>query len=145
MITTLRKISVKIGPITSKFNGEGRFEKLDAQAKEMVLQGAGKDTGEGSASMTMTVNLKEVDGATEVTSSIKLSITGKLAQFGSRMIVAVNDKLIEQFVAKFREVAEGDGKLQQPSSSCTGHSSPSSDACSNQPTCSSPGNPCQFC
>jgi carbon monoxide dehydrogenase subunit G len=105
------KISVKIGPVTSKFNGEGRFEKLDAQNKEMVLQGAGKDTGgKGSASMTMTVNLKEVDSATEVTSSIKLSITGKLAQFGSRMIVAVNDKLIEQFVAKFREVAEGDGE-----------------------------------
>ena len=105
------KISVKIGPVTSKFNGEGRFEKLDAQAKEMVLQGAGKDTGgKGSASMTMAVNLKEVDGATEVTSSIKLSITGKLAQFGSRMIVAVNDKLIEQFVGKFREVAEGGGE-----------------------------------
>ena len=105
------KISVKIGPVTSKFNGEGRFEKLDAQAKEMVLQGAGKDTGgKGSASMTMSVNLKEVDGATEVTSSIKLSITGKLAQFGSRMIVAVNDKLIEQFVGKFREVAEGGGE-----------------------------------
>ena len=105
------KISVKIGPVTSKFNGEGRFEKLDAQNKEMVLQGAGKDTGgKGSASMTMTVNLKEVDGATEVTSSIKLSITGKLAQFGSRMIVAVNDKLIEQFVGKFREVAEGGGE-----------------------------------
>ena len=105
------KISVKIGPVTSKFNGEGRFEKLDAQNKEMVLQGAGKDTGgKGSASMTMTVNLKEVDSATEVTSSIKLSITGKLAQFGSRMIVAVNDKLIEQFVTKFREVAEGEGE-----------------------------------
>jgi hypothetical protein len=105
------KISVKIGPVTSKFNGEGRFEKLDAQNKEMVLQGAGKDTGgKGSASMTMTVKLKEVDGATEVTSSIKLSITGKLAQFGSRMIVAVNDKLIEQFVGKFREVAEGGGE-----------------------------------
>ena len=105
------KICVKIGPVTSKFNGEGRFEKLDAQNKEMVLQGAGKDTGgKGSASMTMTVNLKEVDSATEVPSSIKLSITGKLAQFGSRMIVAVNDKLIEQFVAKFREVAESDGE-----------------------------------
>ncbi|MEC8284581.1 MAG: hypothetical protein VX024_08615, partial [SAR324 cluster bacterium] len=50
------------------------------------------------------------DSATEVTSSIKLSITGKLAQFGSRMIVAVNDKLIEQFVTKFREVAEGEGE-----------------------------------
>jgi hypothetical protein len=109
------KISVKIGPVTSKFNGEGRFEKLDAQAKEMVLQGAGKDTGgKGSASMTMTVNLKEVNGATEVTSSIRLSITGKLAQFGSRMIVAVNDKLIEQFVRKFREIAEGGGETVAP-------------------------------
>ena len=122
------KISIKIGPVTSKFNGEGRFEKLDAQNKEMVLQGAGKDTGgKGSASMTMTVNLKEVDGATEVTSSIKLSITGKLAQFGSRMIVAVNDKLIEQFVGKFREVAEGGGEsaaVPAPAAPVTAASAP---------------------
>jgi hypothetical protein len=127
------KISVKIGPVTSKFNGEGRFEKLDAQAKEMVLQGAGKDTGgKGSASMTMSVNLKEVDGATEVTSSIKLSITGKLAQFGSRMIVAVNDKLIEQFVGKFREVAEGGGEpaaaTSQPAATTTAPTSPADPA-----------------
>lgn len=128
------KISVKIGPVTSKFNGEGRFEKLDAQNKEMVLQGAGKDTGgKGSASMTMTVNLKEVDGATEVTSSIKLSITGKLAQFGSRMIVAVNDKLIEQFVGKFREVAEGGGEsaaVPAPAAPVTAASAP---AATSQP------------
>jgi hypothetical protein len=123
------KISVKIGPVTSKFNGEGRFEKLDAQAKEMVLQGAGKDTGgKGSASMTMTVNLKEVNGATEVTSSIRLSITGKLAQFGSRMIVAVNDKLIEQFVRKFREIAEGGGETVAPAAATLAETSQSATA-----------------
>ena len=137
------KISVKIGPVTSKFNGEGRFEKLDAQNKEMVLQGAGKDTGgKGSASMTMTVNLKEVDSATEVTSSIKLSITGKLAQFGSRMIVAVNDKLIEQFVAKFREVAEGEGETAAaPATAATVTAAPVATPAANPAVSSSSADP----
>jgi carbon monoxide dehydrogenase subunit G len=137
------KISVKIGPVTSKFNGEGRFEKLDAQNKEMVLQGAGKDTGgKGSASMTMTVNLKEVDSATEVTSSIKLSITGKLAQFGSRMIVAVNDKLIEQFVAKFREVAEGEGETAAaPATAATVTAAPVATPAANPAVYSSSADP----
>ena len=92
--------------------------------------------------MTMTVNLKEVDGATEVTSSIKLSITGKLAQFGSRMIVAVNDKLIEQFVAKFREVAEGDGETAAaPATAAPVTAVPAATPRCNQPTCSRNGTP----
>ena len=91
------KISVKIGPVTSKFNGEAKFDKLDAEAREMVLSGAGTDTGgKGSASMTMGLALSEVEGGTLVKSSMKLSITGKLAQFGARMIVAVNNKLFNQ-------------------------------------------------
>ncbi len=101
------KISVKIGPVTSKFNGEAKFDKLDAEAREMVLSGAGTDTGgKGSASMTMGLALSEVEGGTLVKSSMKLSITGKLAQFGARMIVAVNNKLFNQFTQSFTQMVE---------------------------------------
>jgi carbon monoxide dehydrogenase subunit G len=105
------KISVKIGPVTSKFNGDAKFEKLDAEAKEMVLYGTGADTGgKGSANMTMTVKLSTKGDGTEVSSSMKLSITGKLAQFGSRMIVAVNDKIFEQFAQSFKKTVESGGE-----------------------------------
>jgi carbon monoxide dehydrogenase subunit G len=109
------KISVKIGPVTSKFNGEARFDRLDADAKEMALFGAGKDTGgKGSAQMNMDVKLTEKENGTEVHSTIKLSISGKLAQFGARMIVAVNDKLTEQFVGNFQKLAEGGATAEAP-------------------------------
>lgn len=109
------KISVKIGPVTSKFNGDAQFEKLDPENKEMVLKGAGADTGgKGSANMTMTVRLSPKGDGTEVSSSMKLSITGKLAQFGSRMIVAVNDKIFDQFAKRFSKMAESGGATEEP-------------------------------
>ena len=101
------KISVKIGPVTSKFNGDAKFDKLDADAREMVLSGAGTDTGgKGSASMIMSLALSEFEGGTLVKSSMKLSVTGKLAQFGARMIVAVNNKLFNQFTQSFTQMVE---------------------------------------
>ena len=109
------KISVKIGPVTSKFYGDAQFEKLDPENKEMVLKGAGADTGgKGSANMTMTVRLSPKGDGTEVSSSMKLSITGKLAQFGSRMIVAVNDKIFDQFAKSFSKMAESGGATEEP-------------------------------
>ncbi len=101
------KIIVKIGPVTSKFNGEAKFDKLDADTREMTLSGAGTDTGgKGSATMTMSFVLSELEGGTLIKSSMKLSITGKLAQFGARMIVAVNNKLFGQFTQSFTEMVE---------------------------------------
>ena len=100
------KISVKIGPVTTKFNGEAEFTKLEEADYELTMEGKGLDTsGKGGANMTMNIKLSKLEeGGTEMQSSMSLSITGRLAQFGARMIVAVNNKMFDQWATSFTEL-----------------------------------------
>ena len=100
------KISVKIGPVTTNFNGEAEFTKLEEADYELTMEGKGLDTsGKGGANMTMNIKLSKLeDGGTEMQSSMSLSITGRLAQFGARMIVAVNNKMFNQWATSFTEL-----------------------------------------
>ena len=100
------KISVKIGPVTTNFNGEAEFTKLEEADYELTMEGKGLDTsGKGGANMTMNIKLSTLeDGGTEMLSSMSLSITGRLAQFGGRMIVAVNNKMFDQWATSFTEL-----------------------------------------
>ena len=97
------KISIKIGPVTAKFNGEAEFTKLEEADYELTMEGKGLDTsGKGGANMTMNIKLSTLEeGGTEMQSSMSLSITGRLAQFGARMIVAVNNKMFDQWATSF--------------------------------------------
>ena len=55
--------------------------------------------------MTMNIKLSTLEeGGTEMQSSMSLSITGRLAQFGARMIVAVNNKMFDQWATSFTEL-----------------------------------------
>ena len=100
------KISIKIGPVTAKFNGEAEFTKLEESDYELTMEGKGLDTsGKGGANMTMNIKLSTLEeGGTEMQSSMSLSITGRLAQFGGRMIVAVNNKMFDQWATSFTEL-----------------------------------------
>ena len=100
------KISIKIGPVTAKFNGEAEFTKLEESDYELTMEGKGLDTsGKGGANMTMNIKLSTLEeGGTEMQSSMSLSITGRLAQFGARMIVAVNNKMFDQWATSFTEL-----------------------------------------
>jgi len=100
------KISLKIGPVTTNFNGEAEFIKLEKENYELTMEGKGLDTsGKGGANMTMNIKLAPIDdGGTEMKSSMSLSITGRLAQFGARMIVAVNNKMFDQWARSFTDL-----------------------------------------
>jgi carbon monoxide dehydrogenase subunit G len=100
------KIIIKIGPVTTKFNGEAEFTKLEEADYELTMEGKGLDTsGKGGANMTMNIKLSTLEeGGTEMQSSMSLSITGRLAQFGARMIVAVNNKMFDQWATSFTEL-----------------------------------------
>ena len=100
------KISIKIGPVTAKFNGEAEFTKLEEADYELTMEGKGLDTsGKGGANLTMNIKLSTLEeGGTEMQSSMSLSITGRLAQFGARMIVAVNNKMFDQWATSFTEL-----------------------------------------
>ena len=96
------KVTLKIGPVTAKFNGKLEFTQRDSAKYELALEGKGTDiSGKGGASMKMSLSLRALEKHTEVTSIMSVSITGRIAQFGARMIEAVNNKLFEQFTQNF--------------------------------------------
>ena len=111
------KVTIKIGPVTAKFNGKIEFTQRDSSKYEMAMEGTGADiSGKGGATMNMSLSLKALETGTEVTCIMSVSITGRIAQFGARMIEAVNNKLFDQFIQNFsnllaRENVETDAEF----------------------------------
>ena len=97
-------VTMKIGPVSTSFNGQITLASIDESSHTMEIVGKGVDTkGKGSANMVLSGNLVDNgDQTTEVTNNMDISITGKLAQFGSRMIVDVSDQVFKQFLSNFR-------------------------------------------
>ena len=101
------KVSVKIGPVIAKFLGEVEFSKRDSSIYELVIMGKGADiNGNGGSAMNMGLTLNELETCTEAYCKMTVSITGRIAQFGSRMFEAVNNKLFEQFINNFSNLLE---------------------------------------
>ena len=113
-------VTMKIGPVVTSFNGQIKLVRLDEATHTMEIHGKGVDTkGKGSADMMLTGNLADNgDQTTEVPNNMELSITGKLAQFGSRMIVDVSDHVFKQFLSNFRN------QLQAASDSAISNEAP---------------------
>jgi len=71
------------------------------------MMGKGADiNGKGGAAMNMGLTLNELETCTEAYCKMTVSITGRIAQFGSRMFEAVNNKLFEQFINNFSNLLE---------------------------------------
>lgn len=98
------KVNLKFGPVAANYNGQVIIEKEDAENHELFLKGKGTDTrGKGGANMEMTGKLEaKADDKTSVNFSMLISVTGMLAQFGSRLIVDVTDHLTNQFIENFK-------------------------------------------
>ncbi len=111
------KVTIKIGPVTAKFNGDVEICERDSTDYEMTMTGKGTDiSGKGGATMNMSLKLNALETGTEVSCMMNVSITGRIAQFGARMIEAVNNKLFEQFISNFTNLMEqdnGDGKTEE--------------------------------
>lgn len=96
------QVVTKFGPIKAAYAGDIEIIELDEANHKMVLKGRGLDSkGKGSADMIMNGVLKEEGGKTQVNFSMDITIIGKLAQFGSRLINDVSDQLLNQFVKNF--------------------------------------------
>ena len=102
------EVTLKFGPVKAKYAGQITFEDLDMETYKMRLNGKGMDSkGKGSADMIMNGTLKEIEAGTEVTCSMEVSIIGKLAQFGSRLITDVTNSVFDQFVGNFKDKLAG--------------------------------------
>ena len=96
------KVTIKIGPVIAKFNGNVEVEKREISNYELAMTGKGSDiSGKGGAAMSMWLKLNALETGTDVFCRMTVSITGRIAQFGARMIEAVNNKMFEQFISNF--------------------------------------------
>lgn len=105
----LGKVKIKVGPVTSEFNGKAHFVERDEAQHRALIDGRGKEArGTGNAAATVTLQLHESGDHTRVTVDTDLKVVGKLAQFGSSMLQQVSEKLLGQFVdALEAKLAEG--------------------------------------
>jgi len=101
-------VELKFGPVKASYGGLITFMERDVASHTMKLKGSGTDTkGKGGAEMTMTGNLTEKDGGTDVNISMEVSIVGMLAQFGNRLINDVSNQVFDQFINNFKNKLSG--------------------------------------
>lgn len=123
------KIKIKVGPVTSEYSGTAKFAEKDDAAYLAIIDAKGRDSrGAGNASAMITAQLREEGGATAVSISTDLKVSGKVAQFGRGIMADVSKKLLGQFVecleAKLASGSDSDG----PGSSTTQTTSSTSEA-----------------
>ena len=97
-------ISVRVGPAGMAFKGELEVQALEAATRTLHLVGKGSDTsGTSGASMDLVARIEP--GATEGTSNLvgrsEVTMSGKAAAFGGRMMGSVADQILKQFAGNF--------------------------------------------
>jgi carbon monoxide dehydrogenase subunit G len=96
-------VAVKFGPANMSFRGEVEVKALEPLSKTLHLVGKGTDsTGSSGASMDLTARVEAIDAVScNLVGSSEVSVSGKAAAFGGRMMSSVADQVLKQFAANF--------------------------------------------
>jgi carbon monoxide dehydrogenase subunit G len=96
-------VTVKVGPATMSFRGEVEMKDVDPAARTLRLLGKGTDsTGSSGASMNLAARIEAAQGALcNLVGSSEVSMSGKAAAFGGRMMNTVADQILKQFADNF--------------------------------------------
>lgn len=97
-------VSVKVGPASMAFKGTIEVMGLDETQRSLRLVGKGSDSsGTSGASLDLTARVEP--GATADSSNLigqsEVSMSGKAAAFGGRMMGTVADQVLNQFAGNF--------------------------------------------
>jgi uncharacterized protein len=100
-------VKSKIGPATMSFGGDIELKRLEAATCTLQMMGKGADKAGSSASMDLTATVVPGDapGSSVLQGQAVIVVSGKLAQFGSRLLVPVSDAMLAQFAGNFRNAA----------------------------------------
>ena len=92
-------MKVRLGPITSSFQGTIQIEEADESARRAVMSAKARDSrGQGTATATITSTMEPAgDDRTRVTVDTDLRVTGPAASFGRGVMQDVSAKLMGQF------------------------------------------------
>lgn len=99
------KVKIKIGPMNLAFNGDIVVKNIDPEKHQIHLIAKGQDSkGSSSASMELSAVIKPTEsGASELAGDAEVTVNGKLANFGGRMMTQVSDQILNLFADNFRE------------------------------------------
>ncbi len=100
-------VKSKVGPAVMSFGGDIELQGLDAEKRSLQMLGKGADKAGSSASMQLTAHLEAGDtpGTSVLVGLATIIVSGKLAQFGSRLLVPVSDAMLAQFAGNFGAAA----------------------------------------
>jgi carbon monoxide dehydrogenase subunit G len=91
-------MTVKIGPITSRYKGTVKIERSDEAGHVAVMRAQAKDArGQGTAAATITSSMEETPEGTRVKVETDMRVTGPAAQFGRGVMQDVSAKLMRRF------------------------------------------------
>lgn len=97
------KVKAKVGPATMAFNGDIEIKGLDREKRQLHMLGSGQDT-KGTSSATLDLIASVVDtgnGKCELKGKATVTVTGKVASLGGRMMTQVADQILNQFGKNF--------------------------------------------
>jgi uncharacterized protein len=100
-------VKSKVGPAVMSFGGDLEILALDTPRKAMTMLGKGADKTGSSASMNLAAHIEPGDtpASCVLVGVATIIVSGKLAQFGSRLLVPVSDAMLAQFAGNFNTAA----------------------------------------
>ncbi len=96
-------VTVRVGPATMSFRGEVEMKDVDPAARTLRLLGKGTDsTGSSGASMKLTARVDATEGGlSTLVGTSEVSMSGRAAAFGGRMMNTVADQILKRFADNF--------------------------------------------
>lgn len=121
-------ITVRFGPATMSFKGDIEVKRIDPASRSMHMVGKGSDsTGTSGASMDLTARIEAVDQSTcRLVGNSEVSVSGKAAAFGGRMMHTVADQLLKKFADNFAAQLRAQSVIGAARQSAAGRTSGSS-------------------
>jgi uncharacterized protein len=97
-------VAIKVGPASMAFKGDIEVKELDVTQHVLHLLGKGSDSS-GTSGASMDLIARVETGATPESSNLigksEVTMSGKAAAFGGRMMGSVADQILKQFAANF--------------------------------------------
>jgi len=101
--TTFNAVATnQIGPMNATFSGKVKISNVQ-ENRSYTLAGEGQSSV-GFANGSADIMLTEKDGTTNLTYKVNVSVGGKVAQLGSRLIDGVAKKMADYFFGRFSDI-----------------------------------------
>jgi carbon monoxide dehydrogenase subunit G len=116
------KVHSRIGPAVMTFAGQIEVLELDGHSHTLVMLGKGGDTSGSFASMNLRAKLHpgESNQASILEGSAIITVSGRLAQFGSRLLLPVAEAMLKTFISNFSSKASSSAVVQNTSVTSNG-------------------------